>query len=372
MAMNFKIFKYSDYSEVNDSTAKSVKTFGKQSDAIRFSEKNNLPVFSFEIDNHGRRRFMSCSLEDFWTFYSKMKSEQRVHYEVIVSQHRSKLYFDLEFLFELNSYKDGNRMTLTFIEIINRELKKEYQIESTVKDCLILESSNTKKFSIHLIFYRVIFVNNEVILNFLNKVISSFSVDESLMFEVFDKHGKVSLFVDRQVYTKNRHFRCFLSSKYGAKRPLFLSHLDSSTADLPRTEVDKEVFNRSIITNVDDDNVTSILGCREEKKKNSNTSTKDGKKECLAPDVSNDMGHEFQRVIEVVKNIVHPSGNVRKTFFSEKVIRFEIANNKFCFKANRCHSRNNIFFKYIRSSGIIYQECYSLKCCKLPNKTFFI
>ena len=66
--MSFDSHKVSDATSSNDDRH-SVKTFDKQIYAIDYSEKNNkLPVFAFETDKFGRRRFMVCSIVHFWSF----------------------------------------------------------------------------------------------------------------------------------------------------------------------------------------------------------------------------------------------------------------------------------------------------------------
>ena len=116
--MSFDSHKVSDATSSNDDRH-SVKTFDKQIYAIDYSEKNNkLPVFAFETDKFGRRRFMSCSIVHFWSFYNKMQLDKRVHYEVIVYNHNTKLHFDLEFWRLINRDKDGRIMTLRFVDNI--------------------------------------------------------------------------------------------------------------------------------------------------------------------------------------------------------------------------------------------------------------
>ena len=373
--MSFDSHKVSDATSSNDDRH-SVKTFDKQIYAIDYSEKNNkLPVFAFETDKFGRRRFMVCSIVHFWSFYNKMQLDKRVHYEVIVHNHNTKLHFDLEFWRLSNRDKDGRIMTLRFVEVVNRELNSEYQVSNSLEDCLILESSNCTKFSVHLVFFRTAFKNNIVINSFLQRMLHSLSDEDRKQFTVKDKSFKETLFVDTQIYSKNRNFCIYLSSKYGSARPLFLADYDISTRDLQENfasnQIEFQIFRRSMVTNIDEDVTTSVLSPSGEMLKVDNSN----KKLCtkvLASSSVTDLTPEFQKANEFIMNLVHPTGTIRKWFSTENFVRFEIQGNKYCYKAGRCHSGNNIFFTYIRSSGVIEQNCYSEKCFKLPGKKFLI
>lgn len=61
-------------------------------------------TFSVEIDNKGKRTFMSTTLKTFWNYYSKLKRWQRHHYEIIRENKPCRLYFDCEFYYQFNPH----------------------------------------------------------------------------------------------------------------------------------------------------------------------------------------------------------------------------------------------------------------------------
>ena len=82
-------------------------------------------------------------------------------YEVIPRHKPCKLYFDLEFEKIYNGGKEGHHMTESLIILVNKKLQEKYSCSSFREDVLVLESSNERKFSIHLIFTKSNFANNE-------------------------------------------------------------------------------------------------------------------------------------------------------------------------------------------------------------------
>ena len=216
MSSNSSIVNTEDKSKVT------VKTYFKQSDAIEDAYNSNEPknVFSFEIDLQGRRKYLVTTIENFYRFYSKMNT--RNYYEVIPKQSFAKLYFDIEFKKDCNSDRNGYKMTRYFVKKVNEILFNEYKIRNKFQDVLILESSSSCKFSIHLIFPEVIFLNNECCGSFVKRMIQNFSEEDQRNFEIVQNNRKCN-FVDMSVYSKNRNLRLYKSMKMGKSIPFLVS-----------------------------------------------------------------------------------------------------------------------------------------------------
>ena len=147
------------------------KTFDSQNEAILHSQTNcDFLVFSYEINYGGCRRFMSSSALEFWSFYKDMEESKRFHYEVIVKLKPCKLYFDIEYVLTYNPLINGHQMTIDFIDFVNSKLKELFCKDISKEDVVILESSSALKFSIHLIFSKVIFSNNNQMGQFVEKI----------------------------------------------------------------------------------------------------------------------------------------------------------------------------------------------------------
>lgn len=170
-------------------------------------------------------------------------------YEVIAEYTVCKLYFDLEFEIGVKQYKDEIKMVDTFISVICYFIETIFDIKIDKRFIIDLDSTTNSKFSRHLIFNlpNAAFRDNYNVGNFVKYVcknikscieqldkdsnyccdfmkeccLSGSSIMELL---IMDSKGKLLLFCDEGVYTKNRHFRVFKSTKLGRKAPLILSN----------------------------------------------------------------------------------------------------------------------------------------------------
>lgn len=221
------------------------EVFRSQQEAIDFSETNGFGVKTFSFENYnGQRQFLCGHPERFWSHYIVREPRQRHTYEIITSNSMCKLYFDLEFHTFANGNHDGKRMTNTFIKVVSWFLQDTYSIHCDRKDVIDLDSSTKDKYSKHLIFVltNAAFKDNIHVGNFVKMMcckLRSMINDPKLMtviseaigvstedikeLQVQTLQGTTQLFCDEKVYTKNRHFRLFLSSKWQKNCPLELS-----------------------------------------------------------------------------------------------------------------------------------------------------
>lgn len=132
-------------------------------------------------------------------------------------------------------------MTKTLIDIIRAYLLDRYQLSCDRSNFLILDSTSSKKFSRHVIFTMkdMAFKDNSHVGKFIkticndillylksdmssHKILSHFNKMDIEEMLVKTQHGE-KLFVDSGVYTKNRHFRMYLSTKWGKQSYLTVS-----------------------------------------------------------------------------------------------------------------------------------------------------
>ena len=120
-----------------------------------------------------------------------------------------------------NQDKDGTMMRELLSSVVDESMKKLYNRDGSTKDLIILESSNESKFSNHLIFPSVVFKDIQHCGQFVTQLISSLCDTKKKVLEVTKRDGKNSQnMIDTSVYTKNRHLRVYLSTKFGEQRPL--------------------------------------------------------------------------------------------------------------------------------------------------------
>ena len=165
-----------------------------------------------------------------------MKLDERMYYEVIQETRPCRLYFDLEYSLKDNPETNPDAMMTIFKDFCAYEIQKIFGIAVSQNDIVDLCSSSDYKFSRHLIIHlsKCIFMDNAQVGRFVGHLVSEiqrlawFTQDDqwtSSLQQLFikDEQGNKILFVDEGVYSRNRNFRLFLSSKAGKRRPLMVS-----------------------------------------------------------------------------------------------------------------------------------------------------
>lgn len=214
---------------------------------------SSLRTWGCEISSDGRRRFITASIRAFWRQYSRILRRgpdgiQAHFYEIIREQHAAKLYLDLEFKREFNSHLKGetaNGMT----ELVIDECFRLANIQRDDKEVLVLDSTNEKKFSRHVIFGSLIFHNNLEMGPFMHQVVNNIvqeNQDKMLVYCDLKREVDRMPFVDLGVYTRNRCFRLVGSSKFGkTSRLRFATDPPSGIVRVSRAQ-----FYRSLVCNI--------------------------------------------------------------------------------------------------------------------------
>ncbi|KAF6211767.1 hypothetical protein GE061_012282 [Apolygus lucorum] len=347
------------------------KVFTKQEDALNFakSAKGGLMTFAFEPQDFSTGRlFLAAHPEVFWHYDSQRSVAERCTYEVITEGAACKLYADLEYEKVSNPHSKGHEMVSIFIDLICKSLFRDWGVRCMREHVLDLDSSTSNKFSRHLIFNlpSSCFMNNQHVGIFLKRlcqdVTSSIdvgSVCESLQgmllsdlrqLVVLDSKGSQKLFCDLSVYSKNRHFRVYRSTKKGKNAPLVLSECN-------KYEVNGELntFLSSLVTYVSDNcRVLEVKNAEVgpvQKGSRNSTSAEEAAPSPL-PIVDKFIGH-----------VVHP-GKVHKSYYfaSSKVIVYNIVGNRFCGNINREHKSNNVKYVVDLDKYEYYQKCHDFEC----------
>ncbi|XP_067885493.1 DNA-directed primase/polymerase protein isoform X2 [Heterodontus francisci] len=382
---------------------------------------------------HGQRIYLVTTYTELWFYYQKYRNSLMHCYEVIPEGSVCHLYFDLEFIKQTNPECDGKQMVAKLIQYVCRKLGEMYNINCSVKDILNLDSSTHQKFSRHLVFHlpNAVFKNNVHVGNFIRTTLqpvirllenrsgridqdpsdSAFqstntfipvtpdkrkhfnmdgsenssskrikctswekseksNLDTDLSFLIVkDKYGSNQLFVDLGVYTKNRNFRLYKSSKLG-KSTSFEVAEDNQFVPKPKRNVSREelFFLNSLVSNVRFSDGLTILTCDSSDTKKS--------KGWLAQDIpylsaSDTMvGYHCSPYPEIDSFI---TGQVNKGgiqgvlrrwnyFSSEELIVYDISKNHWCENIGRSHKSNNIMIVVDLKREIWYQKCYDPVC----------
>ncbi|NXC03064.1 PRIPO protein, partial [Orthonyx spaldingii] len=330
-------------------------------------------------------------------------------YEVIPEKDACKLYFDLEFYKPANPGADGKSMVMKLIELVSQKLKELYDVNCSSKDVLNLDSSTDEKFSRHLIFLpeKTVFKDNTHVGNFVRTIlqpairlmesraavipteeaghvfqcsakgagldgsltnltaVEDASKDwpaiahktkdtevshqgESLDFSfliVNDKEGNRQLFVDLGVYTKNRNFRMYKSSKAGKNVILKIAEDNKFIPNCEKdVSLEEAYFLSSLICNI---RAFVAFG--------------------LTDPMEGYQGSPYPEIDNFVRSLVNKDGlqgGIRQwSYFSLKeLLIYDISGYRWCENIGRAHKSNNIMILVDLKNEVWYQKCHDPVC----------
>ncbi|KAL4448454.1 hypothetical protein ABPG75_005673 [Micractinium tetrahymenae] len=192
----------------------------------RADSEPGLDVFSVEVSTEGKRKFIATSRELFWKRYRDMLPQHRHHYEIIRQGRPCHLYFDLEFATADNPGLDGEAATDAVVALVGEQLRGSFQLDLQPGWVLELDSSTEAKFSRHLVVRipGAAFASSAhagaFVLQLCAAAKEQRGEDPRAALLIVKKGEEEALFIDHAVYSRNRAFRLFLSSKKGKQAVL--------------------------------------------------------------------------------------------------------------------------------------------------------
>lgn len=231
------------------------KQFHRQQEALDYSKnvkEKAACLFAFEkLD--GKRSYLVTTRKQFWVKYQSLAESKQHFYEVIPETSPCRLYFDIEYKIQCNPTLNGSAAVQIFIAYVCYCIYKEFNIDCSERNVINLTSTTDKKFSRHLIFNHpdLLFVNNIHCGDFVKEICFSLRsflltgvhnkylpvetdyANEKQTFEiamkdlidimVYNEKNEQVFLCDLCVYTKNRNFRLYKSSKMSKNVPLVIS-----------------------------------------------------------------------------------------------------------------------------------------------------
>ncbi|KAL4240945.1 hypothetical protein ACF0H5_001728 [Mactra antiquata] len=211
----------------------------------------------------------------------------------------------------------------------------------------------------------------------LSGVLDQFSVDDLKKLIVKNKHNEDVLFSDTGVYTKNRNFRLFLSSKLGKNNPLTIS--EDNTYRPTQWIGDELKFNffASLVANIEYTSHLKILTFGDDKNDTQLSSTLSGLREKSNKGAESLIGFNkspYPEVDEYITSIITENsakGVIRQwTYFHQgELLLYEIARYRYCHNIGRHHRSNNIMLIVDLHKGVYYQKCHDPECTRLNYKS---
>ncbi|XP_017525111.3 DNA-directed primase/polymerase protein isoform X1 [Manis javanica] len=392
-------------------------------------------VFALEYKvGDGQRVYLVTTYAQLWFYYKSRKNLLHC-YEVIPENAVCKLYFDLEFNKLTNPGADGEKMVALLIEYVCKALQELYRVNCSAEDVFNLDSSTDEKFSRHLIFqlHDVAFKDNIHVGNFVRKIlqpafhliaseednripettghgfshfsetsvkqgisVSRVSADKALgenwilnsqrlegpgsarqsspdlsFLLVKNSRGEKHLFVDTGVYTRNRNFRLYKSSKIGKHVALEVAE-DNKFFPKKSENVSEEsqYFLSSLVSNVRFSDTLRILTCDTSQNKQKGVEYFNS----TSPPVENLEGFQcspYPEIDQFVLSLVKKNGikgEIRRWnyFFPEELLVYDICKYRWCENIGRAHKSNNIMILVDLKNEVWYQKCHD-PVCKAEN-----
>ncbi|XP_008947027.1 PREDICTED: DNA-directed primase/polymerase protein-like, partial [Merops nubicus] len=186
---------------------------------------------------------------------------------------------------------------------------------------------------------------------------------------VNDKEGDKQLFVDLGVYTKNRNFRMYKSSKAGKNVILKIAEDNKFVPNCEKNiSLEEAYFLSSLICNIRVKDDTKVLssGCSEEETKTpaflsskttrSNRDSMEGYQHSPYP--------EIDCFVRSLVNKDGVQGGIRrwKYFSLEEILVYDISGYRWCENIGRAHRSNNIMILVDLKKEVWYQKCHDPVC----------
>lgn len=178
--------------------------------------ENKRFCFKYEYGEGGKRCLLAGDdKEVMLKWLMNLPLEKRRMYELIRENDLVAEFYDIDF--KINSSMTNAQVEEMSFNIIQELLDARNEVEPVAKlsrkEIIVLSAHTPTKLSLHIISKRTFFENNRVQ-----------SVFGSDVYNYLSTHSKFGVNIDTSVYSKNRCFRLFQSSKFGKENPLVVFH----------------------------------------------------------------------------------------------------------------------------------------------------
>ncbi|KAI1720596.1 DNA-directed primase/polymerase protein [Ditylenchus destructor] len=359
----------------------------RQSNVIpKTKNKPNLRIFSFESPKlkPGGRKFIVGDMRTFYLWYRSCDEKFRHFYEIIQENRPCRLYFDLEYKKEFNVDLDGETVLDQFLHLCTKVISEVMGCQlDRDKSFLVLDSSTESKFSAHVIVHmpgEKLFPSN-VDLKLLIKRICHQMIEENI--GLIRDDGSAKFLCDLSVYSKNRNFRLFLSSKLGKGHVLKLAKscrfygdianpsnaqvfLDALVVPLRfhKFEVMKMpeiTFPETQMRSTQSSQIPASLSSRPMSETAAVYEINNGRAPSPFPELDDHMLAVFRKL--------NPDAGIRiwriivPKYRLERVIQYQLTNCRFCYNKKREHKRNNVYWSVHLDGQYYVQRCFDVIDC---------
>ncbi|XP_060119722.1 DNA-directed primase/polymerase protein-like isoform X1 [Heteronotia binoei] len=202
------------------------------------------------------------------------------------------------------------------------------------------------------------------------KEISQQTENPDLSFLIVNgKHGEKQLFVDLGVYTKNRNFRLYKSSKAGKGVILDIAKDNKFVPEsVENTSMEEQYFLSSLVCNVRFSSCLKMLSCdNPEKTKTESVCLGGSLSSSSTVPIGGYQSSPYPEIDNFVVSLVNKDniqGGIRQwNYFSlEELLVYDISKYCWCRNIGRAHRSNNIMIVVDLKREIWYQKCHDPVC----------
>eukprot|EP00727_Mastigamoeba_balamuthi_P002674 m51a1_g12403 hypothetical protein (542) ;mRNA; r:691229-693142 len=336
------------------------------------------------------RLFIATTYSELWRRSESMKAADRHFYELIRDGDPCRLYLDVEYMKADNPGLDGERALAALLRAC--ELKLCALFRASVVAVVDLDSTTDAKFSRHIVVHLdsgTAFANNAEAGLFVKQVAAEAHQEGNTDLFARDEHGAPKFIADLGVYSRNRNFRMYKSTKAG--KLSFLLPTEDTRELFP---IDQDLFLASLVCNVASGaHLLSSAVARPAQE----PSQRFAAPLAVAPGQRRDVGTpsstQYGRAMGGASQAPGAQGSARgmfpalDTFMAEvartrgaergakpghvreawyyrdtSTIVYSIADNHYCERIGRSHKSNNVLIVCNLQSLSYYQKCLDPDC----------
>lgn len=173
---------------------------------------------------------------------------------------------------------------------------------------------------------------------------------------------------DLAVYTKNRNFRLYLSSKFGKNAPLLVSQTNLYVP-ARTSSADESLFLASLITHPPESAgiISQLLSFDSDDK--DGRLTADRPIGSSSPQPPSSKPSPWTEIDGFISSLVAPSGgSIRQWVYYEstQTVVYLIQGSRYCAVVGRDHKSNQVKYVVNLSQGTFYQSCFDPDCKDSP------
>lgn len=354
----------------------------------------------------GKRKYLVGHFGRIADWYWRKASPKHL-YEVIRESTPCRLYFDLEYSKVYNPVVNEERLLNEFREELQLEFLEHYQVVLETPQIVDLDSSTDIKFSRHWILdiEDCLFEDAPTAGRFVKRLVSRLAEELATgqltdrrpelakhLFVNTKEEGKTSCFIDLGVYTRNRLFRVFRSSKFGKKATLEVSAINEYPIELPpkqpptqhvsledyvlanNWEPHARVLAKTLVVPLQGSESARILKVGAEDTGQTRRSASSGKaNKNFQPSIpmrfaATPLPSLDTYVDEILANRGGTPGSIRAWSVeygprdAPISITYQLSRNRYCELVGRAHKSNNVFWTVDVTSWTCIQGCHDPEC----------